>query len=358
MYKEFLAVLTDPRARMMLIVPPLVQLILFSYAATLEVKNVELMILNSDSGRHGYELSMIFGACPQFKKIHFVDNPQTYTAALERQEILAAIQIPADFSRKIAARSPAALEVIFDGRKSNASQVVNSYLSAMVAQYVQSLGNQNGAQIEVTERHWFNPNLENKWSTIPSLVGILTLIMTLSLSALSLAREKEMGTFDQLLVSPLTPAEILAGKLVPAMIFGIFEALLIFVVGTYLLGVPFRGSFALLFGAIVLFSFSVVGFGLFISSVAMTQQQAILGAFLFMVPAIALSGFASPVENMPIWLQKAVWLNPMRHGVVIFKAIFLKDSPLREFLENAWTLFAIGTVSLLFSGWFFRRGLG
>jgi ABC-2 type transport system permease protein len=357
MYKEFLSVLADPRARAMLIFPPLVQLVLFSFAATLEVKNVDLMILNQDGGYHGYELSRLFGQCPQFRNIRFADHPQNYRSALEKREIIAAVFIPSDFSRKIAQKSQAELQVIFDGRKSNASQVVNSYLAVIVAQYAQSLADPTGAQIQVAQRHWFNPNLENKWSTIPSLVGILTLIMTLSLSALSLAREKEMGTFDQLLVSPLTPAEILTGKLIPSMIFGTLQAQIIVFVGWLALGVPFNGSYPLLLSGIILFSFSVVGFGLFISSLAQTQQQAILGAFMFMVPAIALSGFASPVENMPLWLQKAVWLNPMRHGVIIFKGIFLKNSSAIELFHSAWPLLLIGTVSLLFSGWFFRRSL-
>ncbi len=356
--KEFLVILRDRRSRMMLIFPPVFQLIVFTFAATLEVKNIPLMIFNEDAGRHGREIALRIGASPQFTKISFTDRAESFTRALDRQEILAAIHIPQDFSRKIESREGAVLAAVYDGRKSNAAQIVNGYLTQIVALYVQEEGGQSARPVQVIERHWFNPNLDHIWTTIPSLVAILTLIITLSLSAMSLAREKELGTFDQLLVTPYAPAEILTGKVIPAMTVGLAEGLLIYSLGRWLFKVPFHGSFFLLLATIGLFSFSIVGFGLFISSLAKTQQQAILGCFMFMVPAITLSGFVAPVENMPGWLQQAVWVNPMKHGLIIFKGLFLKDLPWPEVVANAWPLALIGTISLLFSGWFFRRNLG
>lgn len=356
--KEFLVIIRDPRGRLMLIFPPIFQLIIFTFAATLEVRNVPVMIFNEDPGRHGQEIALRIGASNRFSELRFVDRASAFPVALDQQEIMIAIHIPRDFSQKIENRGGASLQLIYDGRKSNAAQIANGYLVAVVNQYAQELGGPSSRQVEVDERHWFNPNLENIWTTIPSLVAILTLVITLSQSAMSLAREKELGTFDQLLVTPYSPSEILIGKLIPAMIVGLLEALLIVTLGRWLFDVPFRGSFPLLLAAIVLFSFSIVGFGLFISTLARTQQQAILGSFIFMVPAITLSGFAAPLENMPLWLQEAVWVNPMKHGLIIFKGLFLKDLPFLEVMASAWPLLIIGAASLLFSGWMFRRNLG
>jgi len=356
--KEFLIIVRDPRGRVMLIFPPIFQLIIFTFAATLEVTNVPVMIFNEDPGRHGREIVLRIGASNQFSELRFVDRAEAFTAALDRQEIMVALHIPQDFSRRIEDGCGASLQAVYDGRKSNATQITNGYLAAIVNQYVQELSGPRVRKVQVAQRHWYNPNLDNIWTTIPALVAILTLVITLSQSAMSLAREKELGTFDQLLVTPYNPPEILIGKLIPAMIVGVLEALLIVVLGRLLFDVPFRGSFPVLLAAIVLFSFSIVGFGLFISTLARTQQQAILGSFMFMVPAISLSGFAAPVENMPLWLQEAVWLNPMKHGLVIFKGLFLKDLPLSEVMASAWPLALIGVVSLLFSGWLFRRNLG
>jgi ABC-2 type transport system permease protein len=236
--------------------------------------------------------------------------------------------------------------------------VVDARLSEVLAAYAVDIGIQAQGRLTISERHWFNPNLDHKWTTIPSLVGILTLIMTMSFSSLSLSREKEMGTYEQLLVTPFRPSEILFGKLLPCMLVGLLSSHVILVCGQFFYGVPFRGSYWLLLGSISLFTFSIVGFGLMISTIANTQQQAILGAFLFMVPAIALSGFAAPLENMPEWLQTATWLNPMRHAVIIFKGLFLKDMPMELVLINAWPLAVIGAGSLILAGRMFRRGLG
>ncbi|MDR1109138.1 MAG: ABC transporter permease [Deltaproteobacteria bacterium] len=356
--KEFLVLLRDPRGRSTLVVPPIIQLLLFAYAVTLEVNNVSVIFLNQDLGRHGHEITERVAASPYFSSIAFTDRPQGLGLALERQEALLAIQLPQDFSRTIEAGTGASLQVLSDGRRSNAVQIVTAYLTEIVNQYSLELAGEPAGAVQAEGRHWFNPDLVYVWTIIPSLMAIITLIMTLNLSAMSLAREKELGTFEQLLVSPFSPAEIIIGKLIPAMILAVFESMLIFLLGRLLYGVPMRGSFLLLLASIVIFSFSVIGFGFFTSSIVKTQQQAIVGAFMFMVPSVALSGFAAPVENMPAWLQKAVILNPLKHALVILKGIFLKDMPAGEVWLNAWPLVAIGVVSLAFSGWLFRRNLG
>jgi len=358
--KEFLVIVRDPRSRMMLVGPPVLQLIIFAYAATLEVRNVPLLIFNEDRGRHAQELVFRVSGSKTFSRIEFVGHHREFARRLDEQEALAAIHFPQDFSRGLESGRGAVLRMIYDGRRSNAAQITNSYLTQIVNQYNRELTGRapaDGPRAEVVARHWFNENLDYTWFTIPSLVAVLTVVITLSQASMSVAREKELGTFDQLLVSPLKPVEILIGKTVPAMVIGVLEALFIFVMGWQFFGVPFRGSFLLLLSSIAVFAFSIVGFGLFISSLAKTQQQAILGAFVFMVPAISLSGFAAPVENMPLWLQNAVWLNPMRHALILFKGLFLKAMPPAEVALHAWPLALIGVVTLGLAGWMFARKL-
>jgi ABC-2 type transport system permease protein len=343
---------------------------LFAYSVTLEVKNVSVIILNQDQGVHSHELASRIAASHYFSAIIQTDNPARLTETMDQGEVLLAIHFPQDFSAAIVSQAGASLQIIADGRRSNAAQIVTAYLNEIVQDYSTELALQaarasriSGSashvpRMEIVSRHWFNPDLIYVWTVIPSLMAIITLILTLNLSAMSLAREKELGTFEQLLVSPYTPAEIILGKLIPAMLVAVFESMLIFVLGRLLYGVPMRGSFALLMASVVMFSFSVIGFGFFVSSIVKNQQQAIVGVFMFMVPSVALSGFAAPVANMPIWLQKAVILNPLKHALIILNGVFLKDMPAKEVWLNAWPLLVIGVLAMLFSGWMFRRNLG
>jgi ABC-2 type transport system permease protein len=190
---------------------------------------------------------------------------------------------------------------------------------------------------------------------VPSLVAILTALVGVVVTSLSVARERELGTFEQLLVSPLRPTEIIIGKTVPALVVGVTEGTVISLVGVYVFHVPFHGSAPLLFVSLVVFASSIVGVGLFISSLAKTQQQAFLGAFAFMVPAVLLSGYASPIENMPEWLQTATLLNPVRHFMVIVRGVFLKGLPTADVLSSLWPLVLIAAATLTAATWLFRR---
>lgn len=357
--KELLTLVRDPKSRTLLIGPPILQLLIFSFAATLEVKNVSLAVMNEDAGRHGYEVVQRLSGSPTFTDFFFVREQAAVARHVERQTVLAAVHIPQDFSRNIEAGEQAGLQIILDGRRSNAAQIVSGYITQLVTEYGRELerGGKARQTLVVAERNWFNDNLLYIWFTVPSLVGILSMILALVVTALSVARERELGTFDQLLVSPLSPLEILAGKTVPAVIVGVAEGLLIWFIGVAAFGVPFTGSFFLMLFTIVLFIMSIVGVGLFISAIAKTQQQAILGAFVFLVPAVCLSGYASPVENMPEWLQRATWLNPLKHALITMKGLFLKDMPFVDVWANTWPMLLIGLCTLVLSGWFFSRRL-
>lgn len=358
--KELLTMVRDPKSRTLLIFPPILQLIIFSFAATLEVKNVSLAVLNEDGGKHGIEIAQRLAGSATFTHIRHIAAHGDIETLVDHQAVLAAVHIPQDFSRRIEAGGQGQVQIVLDGRRSNAAQIVSGYITELVSEYERELRQQSGRDVPypvIEERHWFNDNLLYIWFTVPSLVGILSMILALILTALSVARERELGTFDQLLVSPLTPVEILAGKTLPAVFIGVLEGVLIWAVGVMLFDVPFLGSFALLLFTVLIFILSIVGVGLFISAIAKTQQQAILGAFIFLVPAVTLSGYASPVENMPGWLQSLTWLNPLKHALIALKGLFLKDMPLVAVWDNIWPMITIGLCTLLLSGWFFSRRL-
>jgi len=359
--KELLAVLRDPRGRMILIVPPLVQLVVFSLAATLEVTNVDLGLLNRDGGRWSAELTQRLAATPIVRSLRPLHDPDAVREAIDRQAVLAVLEIGPTFSRDIEAGRPAELQVILDGRRSNASQIVAGYLDQIVRDLAaETPAGRRAATVTPRPevRTWFNPNLTYPWFMVPSLAGVIAMLMGLTVTALSIARERELGTFDQLLVSPLRTHEILLGKVIPPLLIGLTHMTLFILAAVLVFGVPLRGSLLLLYGCGLVFLASVIGIGLLISALSATQQQAILGTFLFMVPAMLLSGFATPIDNMPDWLQPLTLVDPLRYFLVVVKGIFLKDLPAAAVLANTLPLAAIAVVSLGAAAWLFRRRLG
>jgi len=357
--KELLAILRDPRGRMILIGPPIIQLVVFSYAATLEVKNIDVLVLNRDAGKWGQELVHRIDGAPAFRSIIPIEHLDALRDGIDRQRAIAAIQIGPTFSRDVVAGNPADLQIILDGRRSNAAQIVAGYLNQIVSGLAADTahGPRAAVAISVVPRNWFNPNLVFQWFMVPNLVAAVALLIGLIVTALSIARERELGTFDQLMVSPLRTHEILIGKVIPPMLIGAFHITVYIAAAVFVFGVPLRGSLVMLYGSAVFYLLSVVGVGLFISALAMTQQQAILGAFLFMVPAMLLSGFATPIENMPDWLQPITLANPMRYFLTVVKGVFLKDLPLDEIVHNTLPLILIALVTLGTAAWLFRRHL-
>lgn len=358
--KELLAVLRDPKGRTVLIGPPIIQLLVFSYAATLEVTNVDLMVLNRDNGHWSRELVQQIGGSPTFRSIELANSPHEVRLAIDTQRVLAVVEIGPTFSRDIEAGRPAEVQMILDGRRSNASQIVSGYLGRIVgAVAAETPAGKRAASgtIRVEARNWFNPNLTYQWFMVPNLVASIALLIGLIVTALSVARERELGTFDQLIVSPLRTHEILLGKLIPPMMIGLFHITIYILAAVFIFGVPLRGSLFLLYGSAIFYLAAVVGLGLFISALSMTQQQAILGAFLFMVPAMLLSGFATPIENMPSWLQPVTLINPLRYFLVIVKGVFLKDIPLAEVVHQTLPLCLVAIVTLSSAARLFRRRL-
>lgn len=357
-YKEILAMWQDKKSRVILIVPPLIQLLIFSFAATLDVENISIGILNLDSGEKAVELVQRFYGSPTIKSIKHLNSFFEIAPFIDSQKGIMVVVIDQQFSRKLDAGRTASLELIMDGRKSNASQIVAGYATTIIDQFNKDYAAKANLVLqnsELVNRNWFNPNLIYYWFNVPNLSGILTMLIGLIVTALSVARERELGTFDQLLVSPLLPTEIMIGKTVPAIIIGMIEGTIIVLAGIFLFRIPFTGSLLLLYFSMFVFICSIVGVGLFISSLCSTQQQAILGTYIFMSPAVLLSGFATPIENMPDWLQTFTYLNPLRYYLVIAKGIFLKAMPFWIVMENAWPMAVIALVNFSGAYWIFRR---
>jgi ABC-2 type transport system permease protein len=354
--KELVSLWKDPKTRMVILVPPLVQVTLFAYAANYDVANLPLGIWNDDAGAQSAELVRRFDASPAFQVVASFQAPSQAQAAIDAKQVAAVLRVPQRFSADVLAGRTAQVQLLLDARRSNTALLAQGYAADIVESYAEELHSGHTPLVLLT-RDWFNPTLESTWFILPGLVSILSLMMAMLISALSLARERELGTFEQLLASPLQPMEILVGKTVPAMLIGMAEGTIIIAVGVFVLGVPFTGSLASLYTGMLFYIAAIVGVGLFISSYAKTQQQAILGAFVFMVPAITLSGFATPIANMPDWLQIATAANPIRYFLVISKGVFLKEMGPALVLDNVWPMAMIAVVTLTAATLMFRRRL-
>ena len=356
--KEFLSVLRDPRARMAVLGPPLLQLMIFSFAATLEVRNASVAVYDRDGGRWSQELVAGIAAAGFVGHLQYAHSPDELHGAIEQRKALLAIEIPATFSRDVSAGEPAVIQVIIDGRRANSGQVALGYVNAVAANLGVVLKPASERPSEpVVLRHWFNPNLIYRWFVVPGLVAIMSMMVALLVTALSIARERELGTFDQLLVSPTRPGEIIVAKTVPALIIGSTIGMVMVAAAALGFRVPLHGSLLLLYLTMLLFILSVVGVGLMISAISATQQQAILGSFAAIVPIILMSGFATPVENMPQVLQIAAEANPLKHFLIIVQGIFLKGMPAGEVWNHAWPLIVISCVTLPLASVFIRSRL-
>lgn len=352
--KEMLAILRDPKGRLTLIVPPVLQLVVFAFAMTMEVRNADIAILDLDNGYWGQEVEAQIRAGAPFDNVFALQGVEQIGETIDSQRALAVVHIGQDFSRKIAAGESADIQIILDGRKSNSTQIVSGYLTSIIGRVSEQAGRTSGVEA-LRVRNWFNPNLEYNWFTVPGLIATITLLTTIIVTALSVARERELGTFDQLLVSPMRPLEIVMGKAAPGLIFGYIHGTFFILVAAIAFRIPFSGSVPLLYASMFFYLSAVIGIGLFISAISATQQQAILGAFVFASPAVLLSGFMSPVENMPQWVQTLTLINPLRHFLVVAQGVFLKDLPAVEVARNTLPLILIAAVTLPAAALLFRK---
>jgi ABC-2 type transport system permease protein len=367
--KELITMLRDPRARLALIIPPIIQLFIFSSAATMEVKNIALAVVDLDRGPYAADVQQRLAGSRSFTRLPRYANVASARGALEREQVIGILVLPSGFSADLAARRPASAQLLLDGRRSNAAQITAQYVSTIMAAegaplsgapaQPQAAGGNAGLtpqpNAEVVIDNWFNPNLDYRWFMLPNLVGMLSLGVALMITALSVARERELGTFDQTLVSPATPVEIALGKLLPPLFVASVQATLYLLIVTLLYGVPFRGNLLVFYAAVLTFAEACAGVGLFISSLVHTQQQAFLGAFAVLLPFALLSGFATPVENMPWWLQLVTTINPLAHMLRLMQGLFLKGASVASLAQDLVKLLEIALCTTAAAVLLFRR---
>jgi ABC-2 type transport system permease protein len=356
--KELLAILKDPRTRYSFLLPPILQCLLFGYAATYDLNDVPYAVLDQDHGAASRELISRLDGTQVFHHVANVARAGDIATVINDKQALLVIQFGQDFSRNLHSGKPATIELVADGRNSNTAGVAMGYIGAVVDGFNADWRGDHGLAdppVQVTMRAWYNPWLETRWTMIPSLIGTITLIQTMMFAAMSVAREREQGTFDQLLVTPLRPFEIMIGKALPAMTVGLVQATSILLVAQLWFQIPFQGSLLTLYAGLVLFLLAAVGIGLFVSSIARTMQQAMLYAFMMIMPFALLSGLTTPISNMPVVFQYITLLNPLRYAIAITQRVYLEGVGLDRLIPYLWPMALIATFTLGAATWMFRN---
>ena len=358
--KELLAILKDPKTRFSLFLPPILQCLIYGYVATYDLNDVPYAVLDQDRSAASQKLLGRLDGSGVFRRVANLERAADIKNVINDQHALLVIQIDQDFERRLLTDRPVNVQVIADGRNSNTAGTAMGYVSAIVEAFNtewRTEQGQDGPPVRLSTRAWYNPNLETRWHMIPALIGTLTLLQTLLLTGLSVAREREQGTFDQLLVTPFRPSEIMVGKALPSMVVGISQATLILLVAQLWFRIPFAGSFFTLYAGMSLFVLAAIGIGLLLSSVARTMQQAMLFSFLLLMPFSLLSGLTTPISSMPETLQYLTYINPLRYAINIAHRVYLEGAGLRLLMPELWPLAIIAAVTLPIASWMFRHRL-
>ena len=354
MRKELLELKQDPRLFSIVIMAPIVQLTVLGYAATTDVQDIPLLIVDADRSSISRELVHRFEASQNFKIVGMPGSTDEIDRYLDTGAAWMAISIPPDYGRRVQSGRPTTLQIVADGTDSNSTGVAMGYAQTVIAGHVQDLaaglspGAAPASLVQPAIQVWFNPRLESRDFMIPGIVALLLLVITTNLSAMAIVREREVGTLEQLNVTPLARWQLITGKMLPYALIGIIDVVLVLVVAIYWFEIPMRGSIPLLFGMCLIYLLSTLGLGLFVSTISNTQQQAMMTSiFFFLMPMLYLSGFIFPIENMPEWIQPFTYLIPLRYFLVIVRGIFLKGIGLEILWPQALALFTWGFAVLM-----------
>ncbi|HEV3111134.1 MAG TPA: ABC transporter permease [Candidatus Binataceae bacterium] len=366
--KEFIQLWRDPRARFSLLVPPIIQVIVFGYAATFDVHNVATAILDQDHSQESRELISRFQSSGYFQMSDVLANGAQVNDLIDRGRVALAIQILPGFAENLRRRRNASVQVILDGTNSNTALIALGYINQITQRYQQDyrsdylgriapLASQNAPQVLLVERPWYNKSLEDRLFFVPGTIGSVMMVMVMTLTAFAIVREREIGTLEQIMVTPIRPLEFILGKTVPYMMIALGELLIISLVGVWWFEVPMRGSIVILLAGSLLFIAGVLGVGLLISTISNTQQQAMVVSFFFIQPAITLSGFGFPISSMPPVLQWLTYLDPLRYYLVVLRGTFLKGIGVDLLWPQFVGMAAFATVTLAAASLRFRKTL-
>ena len=366
--KEFLQFKRDRSARFRLLVPPIVQMLLFGYAATFEVFNVSTMVLDLDHSQESRALISAFEHSGRFQIDAPPRNQQQLRDAVESSQAQLGLVIPPDFSALLRKGQSAPLQALVDGTNSNTALIALGYVGPIASDfgqhYAQDLAQRTGralgqplVNLQVEERYWYNPNLNSHWFFVPGVIGTITLITIVNLTAFAIVREREVGTLEQILVTPIRPVEFIIGKTLPFFLIGLGEVLLAAVVGIVWFQVPFRGSVTVFLAGTCLFLLCTLALGLLISTICTTQQQAFASNFFVLNPMFILSGFSFPIASMPVFLQWLTYVDPLRYYLVIIRATLLKGVGLDLLWPQMLALAAIAASLLLVAVLRFKKSL-
>ena len=333
--KEFIQVFRDKRTRFVLIGPPIIQMLVFGYAATFEIHHVPTVVLDLDHSQESRELISRFTSSPYFDVQRQLTDYRQVGDLIDRGEATVALQINPGFAQNLRKGETAPLQVIVDATNSNTALIASGYINQIALGFAQEYQQdrirrifpqmiERVPQVQLEPRPWYNPDLRSRWFFVPGIVGSLTLVLVVTLTAFAVVREREIGTLEQIMVTPIRPAEFILGKTLPFFLIGLFDVSLIGTVGTLWFQVPFRGQILVLLAGAVLFLLCMLGVGLLISTVSVTQQQAMVTSFFFIMPAITFSGFGFPINTMPQWLQYFTCLSPLRYFLVVLRGTYLK----------------------------------
>jgi ABC-2 type transport system permease protein len=354
--KEFRQLLRDPRMVRILFVPPLFQLIVFGYAVSTDIWDTPTFVVDRDNTRVSRELTDVLTSSGYFSLVGRSSSSRDMVRALDSGEALVGLEIPVGFAKALRGGLGAELQLILDGTNSNTALKSKAYAEGIIMSYVRRSGLVPVfVAVDLRERAWYNPDLSSRNYNVPAVIAALLMIVCILLTSLAVVREREIGTLEQLMVSPLTSVELIVGKTIPFAIVGLLDLTMVTTLALAWFKVPFKGSFLLLFFAGLLYLLSALGMGLLISTVSRTQQEAAMASFLFLLPALLLSGFMFPVSSMPVVFQYLTLANPLRHFLDIVRAIFLKGSGVALLWPQLVALLVIGTGILLFAASRFRK---
>ncbi|MCX5812957.1 MAG: ABC transporter permease [Proteobacteria bacterium] len=360
--KEFIQIFRDRRMKAVIFGTPIMQLIVFGYAVTTDVNSIRTALYDLDKSYESRELARRFSASKYFSMDYDISSNDAIQDLFDRGKITAAIQINRGFSSDLKKGKQAEIQVLVDGTDSNTALVAMGYANRIIMKYAGDLSVQkvraNTVKFEVRPRAWYNPDLTSRNYNVPGIIAIMVMLICLLLTAMAIVREREMGTMEQLMVTPLKPVELILGKTIPFAMIGFFDMFLVTTVGVFWFSIPIAGSLTLLFFCTAIYLLSVLGIGLFISTISRTQQQAMMATFLFFAPAVLLSGLMFPIENMPPAVQYGTYLNPLRYFLVIIRGIFLKGNGIDILWPQMLELFILGMFVMMLSSLRFKKRLG